>query len=223
MTRDDAISRSTDWLERNGHRVGPLRYASYLWDFRSGAELSNRQLLFHLLYIPSPHGRIRSWPSAYVLTHGWLVVFDPASGPARCPEDCPVVWVDEAGESIRGYMPKPLKLLISVKEYDGGYRPTAVGTIYGKPFCFRMQDRSWSFGVASESATKDEFWWHSSPDEYEFETSGTCDPVWHTDSLPLLLEGLRRYLAAQAVASVDQDEALRAVSQQAEALFTRSS
>src|SRR2546423_610804 len=98
-------------LEETGNIAGSLRYARYLWDFRSGLTVACDQQANRLFYIPSPFGPSPQGLFLHRLTHGWLVVFNPPDREAINPEECIVAWVDEADSHVRVALPsKPKRL-----------------------------------------------------------------------------------------------------------------
>jgi hypothetical protein len=92
-----------------------------------------------------------------------------------------------------------------IDEFEGGYRPTAAGKIGGRSFYFRRMGDSWPFGVSTEAAVEGKFWWHSPPEHFAFEAHGNGPAVWHSDSLPAFVEGLRGYLVSQGIPSEEQN------------------
>ncbi len=115
-----------------------------------------------------------------------------------------------------------MEIDLVVDRYEGGYRPTASGKVGGRSFYFRWMGDSWSFGVSTDAASGEDFWWHSPPDALTFEEHGTGQPVWHTNSLPIFLQALRRYLDSQGIPP-DEQSAIEGVARRdAEAIFARS-
>lgn len=105
MTREEAIAQATGWLDHHGHDFGTLRYARYMWDFRSGLDLACDRLAWQFFFLPSPFGSGIHLPNCFRLNHGWLVVFDPPDQPAENPEQTIVLWVDEVRGSVEGRVP----------------------------------------------------------------------------------------------------------------------
>lgn len=105
MTREEVIAVATDWLQGSGHSFGSLRYARYLWDFRSGLGLACDNLARHFVYIPSPFGPGVQMPRYFQMEQGWLVVFNPPERDAENSDECVVVWVDESRGTVQGRVP----------------------------------------------------------------------------------------------------------------------
>jgi hypothetical protein len=111
----------------------------------------------------------------------------------------------------------PMELL--VEEYGNGYRPTAAGRLGGRRFVFRVTGGAWFFGVAREGV--EDLWWHSEEEELEFQVTGPAESVWHTESLPYFLEGLRRYLDACGTTEDERDATLAQAENLAREIFVR--
>jgi hypothetical protein len=121
MEREQAIRAATVWLRSRGQEFGPLRFAGYAWDFRSGYGLWGGHFTRGLITIPTlgtlarvgEAGRSGA-PPGYWLVHGWVVVFDPLDRVPECAEDCFAVWVSEPDGPARGRMPRPLEFECTV-------------------------------------------------------------------------------------------------------------
>ena len=105
MTNEEAIVVATDWLRDNDHSFGALRYARFMWDFRSGLGLASAYLARHFFYIPSQFGTGVQLPRYFLLEQGWLVVFNPDEREAENPDECVLVWIDEWRGTVRGRVP----------------------------------------------------------------------------------------------------------------------
>ena len=103
MEREAAINVAAEWLRSRSHEFGPLRFAGYSWDFRSGCVLWGGHFTRGLIIAP-----ILSPPTDLRLVHGWVVVFNPLDRVPEVAEDCFSVWVPEPDGPVRGRMPQSL-------------------------------------------------------------------------------------------------------------------
>jgi hypothetical protein len=109
---------------------------------------------------------------------------------------------------------------IHIDSCDGGYRPTAMGTIGGRPFFFRMMGGGWSFGVAREDVGS--VWWHSPDEELAFIASGGDGvTAFNEESIPYLLDGLEQYLVELGVPPEERRQVRDTAEQRAKRLFAR--
>lgn len=111
---------------------------------------------------------------------------------------------------------------VTLQSYGNGYRPTALGTIDGRPFCLRMDGRGHWFFVVAKDAVDLSTWsaWFSEPEELAFEASGFVPPMFHTESIPTFLAALRRYLDHVGVDPRESESVLHDSELQAHALMS---
>jgi hypothetical protein len=111
-------------------------------------------------------------------------------------------------------------LNIHIDSCDGGYRPTVMGTIGGRPFFFRMMEGGWSFGVARDGVAS--VWWHSPDETLAFHASGGDGfAAFDEESIPYLLDALEKYLVEVGVQPEERRQVRDAVERQAKTLFAR--
>ena len=110
---------------------------------------------------------------------------------------------------------------IEIEEYTGGYRPTVDGYLGSQQFSFRMMFEQWSLTVGKEG--KENIWWHSNESEVEFETTGNCEYMYHTESVPFFLKALKEYLVTKNLPNEEVKEVLREAENQCSKLLKGSS
>ena len=105
LTENEVIAFAIDWIRTYGRKFGALRYARYMWDFRSGLGFEGDRLARHFVYFPTPHGRYIQLPEYFEFKQGWLVVFNPQEREAENPDECALLWIDDSSNSVREKVP----------------------------------------------------------------------------------------------------------------------